>query len=266
MGTRSKRLNGRKVTLAVGSAALALGVASPVSATLQMAFTVYDTVTPTIGYSNVFVDGGMGDTDGLVNQQITLGAGFAPIPNVSITGAFSTAKVDGQNLLTGGSTTITNSRATTTRVYVAVGDTAFTPPATKVQVAGDGTLTNPVGATGSTVTLNYYNDPANEQGANRAFADLADFLGNADLLTPGNLVDSFAATNSFSYDNISVLANPDLATFSMTMLFDVSLISGAQLGSFTMSMLKSVPEPATLALFSLGLAGIGVARRKKLAA
>lgn len=265
MNAKEKSFTAKTLAMVVGALALALVLSTPVEATLQVSVTVYDTANPIVGYSNVIVDGGVGDVDGLVNNQILLGNNFQPIANFIVQGSFHTSKTAGLDLLTSGSSSVNNNRATTTRAYVAVGDTDFTPPANFVSVTGSGTFTN---AVGSTIALGYYDDPANVQGANLAFADLADFLANAWKLTPGNLVDSYSynatgGLDSFSYNNSSALAFPDLNPFSMTLLFDFNLTAGGQLTSRGQSMFKTeVPEPATILLIGSGLVGIVAFRRK----
>ncbi len=66
-----------------------------------------------------------------------------------------------------------------------------------------------------------------------------------------NLHDIMYAVSNDSGDNN--LYSVDLATGAMTALFDM----GVSLNSLT-----AVPEPGTLALFGLGLAGLGLMRRK----
>lgn len=262
MNGKKKSLTGTILAIAVCMVALALVLSTPAQATLQIGVSVYDTVNVATGYSTVIVDNGIGDFDPAVGQ-IALGNNFQPIPNFIVQGSFHTSKLGGLNLLTSGSSTVTNNRANTVRAYVAVGDTDYTPPALIASVTGSGTFTN---AIGSTMYMGYYDDPANVQGANIAFVDLNDFLANAWKLTPGNLIASynFASTlaldsYSFNQGKIPVL-DPD--RFSMTLLFDFNLTSNGILVSRGQSMEKVVPIPGAVWLLGSGLLGLIGLKRK----
>jgi len=247
-----KSFNGKILAVAVFTIVLALVLATPVNAILQVEFTVYDVDNPTIFYNHVFIDGVAPDADGVVNNRIDINSPFLPIPDVSVQGSFHASKLGGLSIITSGESSVTNDRDTTTRVYVAVSDTDFTAPAGLASVTGSGTFTS---AQGSTMYMGYYNDPQNEQGANFAFSDYGNFLTNAALLTPGDKISDYAFTapdndESFSYnvDNIGV---SDPNPYSMTLLFDYSLTSDGWLVSRGQSMSKShtpVPEFPSLAL------------------
>ena len=246
-------------------AALGLGLANPANATLQVAVTVYDVLNPAIFSSTVAVDGGAGDTDGLLNNQVLLGNNFQPIPGYVVQGSFHTSFSPALALLTSGSSSVTNNTGSTVRAYVAVGDTDFAPAKYSWQTTGSGTFVN---AIGSTMYNAFYDDPANAQGADVAFADVADFVLNSPNLTPGNLIDTFSFApitplDSYSFDQTGLLAVPDLADFGMTMLFDFTLVNGGQLTSRGQSLLK-IPEPASMLLLGVGLLGLAATRRRQL--
>lgn len=259
MKVKRKSFTGKALAIAVSTVALALLLSTPGQASLQIGITVYDVANPGTGYSNVIVDNDPNDFDPAVGA-ISLGNNFTPIPGFVVQGSYHTSKLGGLSLLTSGSSTVTNGRATTTRAYVAVGDTDFTPPADFVEVTGSGTFTN---AVGSSITLSYYDDPANGQGANLAFANLADFQANSWKLTPGNLVDSYSyasalLVDSFSYNSgKNALVVPDVNPYSMTLLFDFNLTASGMLTSRGQSMEKSpVPLPGAVWLLGSGLLGL----------
>lgn len=254
---KAKRFTKKVLMTAIFMVALAM-VLVPASAQLQVAVTAYDTVNTAVGYSKVIHDNEAGfDFDPAVGA-ISLGNGFTPIANFVVQGSYHTSN-KAANRITSGSSTVTNNRATTTRAYVAVSDTDFTPPANVASLTGSGTFTD---ATGSAIRLEYYDDPANAQGANYAFADYNDFLANAWKLTPGNMVGSYDFTaadddDSFSYNPGDVAVN-DVDPFSMTLKFDFTLTSGGMLVSRGQSMNKDydVPEFPTLALPTAMLIGL----------
>ncbi len=192
MNAKMKNFTGKVLVIAVCMLAL-LVLTSPVAAKLQVAVTVYDTNNHLNFNNSLIVDGGPGDSDGIVNNQIDINSPYEPLPGFSVQGSFHTSKQGGLSLITSGESTVTNGRATTTRAYVAVSDTDFPPTANLASVTGSGTFTS---AQGSTMYMGFYDDPENGQGANLAFADYDDFIANAALLTPGNKIDDFTFTSS----------------------------------------------------------------------
>ena len=96
--------------------------------------------------------------------------------NGSIQRSTGTPANPGPDILNTSSLSIINTTNTTKTVTVVVSDTDFTGPVISFQTAGSGVWQN---AIGSTITLNWFDDPNNGQGAD----DPTD--------TPGNLINSF---------------------------------------------------------------------------
>jgi hypothetical protein len=153
------------------------------------------------------------------------------------------------NVLNSSSLSITNTTGSTVNARVAVSATGYTPPAVSASTSGSGTWNS---ADGSSIIMSWYNDPANAQGADSAL----DF--------PGLLLDSFSdtavgAADSFTHNGSSVVS--DLAPFSMTVAFDLTLTPGGQLQFPNQSLVKPtavlVPEPATLLLLATAVALVG---------
>jgi hypothetical protein len=147
------------------------------------------------------------------------------------------------------SLSIINLTSVTKTVTVAVSDTDFTGPVASFETAGSGVWQN---ANGSTITLKWYDDPANGQGAD----DPTD--------TPGNLIDSFTDTStaivdSFSHDGSGAVT--DSGPFSMTEEAVFTLTPFAQLVNRGQSEVKIgvVPEPSTWAMMLIGFVGLGYA-------
>jgi hypothetical protein len=253
--------NGRKfLPIAFSAAAIAMGTASSAQAALMISFNIQDSL-------NIFnstitcVDNAACDTNAATGT-IVLANGQIAIPGFVVNGSTHTSKkssgAGGLNELTSGSSTVSfnsTNASTFALARVVVSDTDYVGPSTTFSTSGSGTF---VGAAGSTILMNYLNDPANQQGAE----DPDD--------RPGNLVDTFSFTSpdanqSFSHNGDGILGSPDGALYGMSLVFDFTLMSGGSLVSRGQAIEKptDVPEPASMLLFGIALGGVGLISRRK---
>lgn len=200
------------------------------------------------------------DTNPFVGQ---LALNPATIGGLLIEGSLQQAIIGGTNVLNSSSLQISNSSGATVAATLAVGGTNFAGPATQAFTSGSGTWEN---ALGSTMTMSWYNDPANSQGA------------ETPLDLPGTLLATFSDLANTPADAFSTSGGPflinDPALFGMTLGFSLNLVSGtvalpARLvnrGQTEIVPQAAVPEPASLILMGTGLAAIASRMRRKKAA
>ncbi|HEU5196191.1 MAG TPA: PEP-CTERM sorting domain-containing protein [Methylomirabilota bacterium] len=197
----------------------------------------------------------LSDSNPVVNTLALGSTGSAlVIDGLSIMGSVSTAIFGVINILDSSSLSITNISSAPVTTHWTVSATGFVPPVATSFLSGSGTW---VTAAGSTITLTWFNDPANRQGAGTS----TDRPGTL-LATFSDVANGFA--DSFSFSSIVPVSDP--APFSMTMGFDLTLVPGGSLISRGQTEIKpqgtAVPEPSTLVLVGLGLGLIGLRRRQ----
>lgn len=245
----------RSVVTAVLSAVLVLCVGSNANAALLLAIDVN-------GTQACASDNNVGCTFGTMITDVdpTVGVlSFGPNPIqigvLAVSGSVQQATVGGpQNILNTSSAQITNTSTGLAVGTFAVSSTDFTPPVSTAFVSGSATWQN---AVGSNLTMGWYNDPLNAQGAETS----TDTPGTL-LFTCTDAVSSIADSTACSAGPIAI---SDLDPFSMTLSTQFSLTGGATLVNRGQTEIKplNVPEPATMLLFGIGMLGAGFMRRRK---
>jgi hypothetical protein len=190
------------------------------------------------GFGGVIADG-----NPAVNQ---LGLNFVVINGVEVFGSLQIATYGPpQNVLNSSSLQIINTNNFAVDVLVTVSATDFVPPSFTAATSGSGTFQD---VAGSTIDLRWWNDPANQQGAETPND------------TPGNLLDFFSFVSTFAPESFAHNGGPfnveDLLPYSMTLQFNFTLPAFGELVSRGQTVNKPVaqiPEPASLLLFGTGL-------------
>ena len=168
--------------------------------------------------------------------------------NGSIQTSTGTPANPGPNILNTSSLSLINTTGIAKSITVVVSDTDFTGPVVSFLTAGSGVWQS---AKGAKITLNWFDDPENGQGADTATD------------TPGKLIDTFKDTStevvdSFSHDGKGIVS--DSGPFSMTEEAIFTLPAFGQLVNRGQTEVKlAVPEASTWAMMLLGFVGLGYA-------
>jgi PEP-CTERM motif len=168
----------------------------------------------------------------------------------------------GLNTLSSGGTFVQNNGIVNHDIQLTISDTSFNGPASVFTATGSGTWvdqTLPAAYGGSTITMEWFNDPLNAQGA-ESVGDTPGFLVFSDTDTPADGTNN----QSFSFNFAGALVNPDPGLFSMTLDNEFTLGPGIRLESRGQALAKpqlAVPAPATLLLLGSALVLLGWRRR-----
>ena len=235
-------MNAKLCLPGLAAAGLMAAVSTPAHAVLQIAADVSGTPFFCADNSGCDLNGATGIIQ-LANDTLN---GVAV--NGSIQVSTGTPANPGQDLIDTSSLSIVNTAGATRVVTVAVSDTDFSAPVGSFHLTGSGTWVN---AGGSSLLLQWWDDPLNAQGADNAFDAPGVKLGEFTSLGIDPL-------HSFSFDDTGAVS--DTAPFSMTIWAQGTLTSGAALLSRGQGEVKlAIPEPSTWAMLALGFVGLGFA-------
>ena len=227
----------------LAAAGLIAGVSAPAHAVLQIAIDVS-------GVTFDCVDNAACDTNPAVGTlQLATGTAINGVVfDNKIAQSAGTPANAGLDTLNISSLSVTNTTNALKTVDVVLSDTDFLGPVSSFETAGNGTWQSTIG---STITLNWWDDPANAQGA----SSVTD--------TPGALIDTFSNTaldvvQGFSHSGAGLVS--DSGPFSMTEQAIYTLQPGGELLNRGETLIKSaIPEPSTWAMMLFGFAGLGYA-------
>ena len=226
------------------------GIASPAFATLMISANLNGTIISC-------ADGAACDTNPLPNQ---LKIADQTVNGVEIQGSSQFASSGANNDLNTSSFQIINHNLTAASIQVAVNGINFTGPVANYAASGAGTWQN---ANGSGITLTFYGDASNTQGATsptdlpgtllQTFSNTA--VGAADSFATGQLTGAFAASGPFG---MSLGTTGTLAAWDGILGDEPTLVGRAQA---IVTAQVATPEPFSLAVMGVGLLGLGMVKR-----
>jgi hypothetical protein len=237
-------------------------------ATLQAAVSLDGGASLTLCDQNLCAGGGVPtfpDTNPAVGILGTAAGAIGPVTvSFTVQTSVKATTAGTLNTLSSAGTVIENTDGVAHTLQLTIWDTDFLGPAFEFTSTGSGTWvddTLPAAFGGSTITMEWWNDPANAQGANTA-GDTPGLLVNSATFTPidGVSLQSFGGPGG-PFNVSGAIVDPGL--FSMTLDNELVLGPGIRLESRGQALSKpliAVPMPPSAWLLLLG-GLVGLRRR-----
>lgn len=215
-------------------------------------------------HATLIINASGGAVVNLVNTPLNAGAAtnvvLANGVNVSVLSASGNSPGGATAELFGSTTQITNNTGATQSVTLALIMSGFTspivPPIAVLMNNLSGTWTANLGT--STISAVGCVDPSNSAGTSQLTCPGGSISAPA---LPGNVT---GFNGSFNSPTASALVTNPLSLYAIDEIVTISIANGGNFNLTTSESLSSVPEPASLALFGVGLLGLGfVANRKR---